>query len=101
MLQRVARPVMPADWRRGRITVPAGTEHGPRSPRWPPGLHHTDHGTGLLYVPETRVDQLVVLLHGAGGAPDDALRLLAGRAADHGLLLFAPHATGPTWDLVC
>lgn len=55
---------------------------------------------GLSYVPPTRVDWLVVLLHGAGGTAEDALRLLLRQADERGLMLYAPKSVGPTWDVI-
>jgi len=43
---------------------------------------------------------LVVALHGAGGRAPDMLRMLAGVADDHGLLLLAPQSTGSSWDVI-
>jgi phospholipase/carboxylesterase len=44
--------------------------------------------------------RLVVVLHGAGGTPDSALRLLRPAADAAGLLLLAPASTGRTWDMI-
>lgn len=44
--------------------------------------------------------RLVVVLHGAGGEPAGALRLLEGEADQHGLLLVAPKSAAATWDVL-
>ena len=43
---------------------------------------------------------LVLLLHGAGGSPRQALDLLLPLADEHRLLLLAPKSTASTWDLI-
>lgn len=43
---------------------------------------------------------LVLLLHGAGGSPRQALDLLLPLADEHQLLLLAPKSTASTWDLI-
>ena len=72
-------------------------------PRWPPGLHQCAVGAerpALLRVPAGEPTGLAMLFHGAGGGPDGAIDLLAGRADAEGLLVLAPASTGRTWDLV-
>lgn len=44
--------------------------------------------------------RLVVLLHGAGGAPRQALDLLLPVADRHRFLLVAPKSSGSTWDVI-
>jgi poly(3-hydroxybutyrate) depolymerase len=71
------------------------------------GLLQHDSPTGELlavsYVPAP-VDggpyRLVLLLHGAGGAPRQALDLLLPVADQHRFLLAAPKASASTWDLI-
>jgi predicted esterase len=58
---------------------------------------------GVAYVPEPadgRPYRLVLLLHGAGGRPRQALDLLLPFADAERLLLVAPRSTGGTWDLI-
>jgi predicted esterase len=59
---------------------------------------------GLLYVPRgyapERPAPLVVLLHGAGGTARHGMELLQAQADAAGLLLLAPDARGPTWDVI-
>lgn len=55
---------------------------------------------GLWYVPRTQARRLVVMLHGAGGRAEDALRLLLPHADEHRLMLFAPQALGRSWDMI-
>ncbi|HYN96955.1 MAG TPA: hypothetical protein VES42_24195, partial [Pilimelia sp.] len=55
---------------------------------------------GLLQVPRAPARRLVVLLHGAGGSAAHALGLLAGHAETQGLVLFAPQAVAPSWDVI-
>ncbi|GAA3729785.1 putative esterase [Spinactinospora alkalitolerans] len=75
-----------------RPSVPAA------SPR-KPGTHLVD-GRALLRVPAAAgPHRLVVALHGAGGAAEQALEWLAPHAEDAGLLL-APQATASTWDVI-
>ena len=53
------------------------------------------------YVPAASAPRrLVVVLHGAGGTPASALRLLRPVAEAAGLLLLAPASTGRTWDMI-
>lgn len=43
---------------------------------------------------------LAVMLHGAGGSPEQGLALLAPFAAEAGVLVLAPASAGDTWDSV-
>jgi predicted esterase len=82
----------------GRLTFRPGTPEGQGAE---PGLRTI--GTAGLYVPEgldERPGRLVVLLHGAGGRPDAALRLLQPLADRSGLVLLAPKSVGQTWDMI-
>ena len=57
----------------------------------------------LVYVPELEDREpvrLVVMLHGAGGVAESALRRLQSDADDHRLLLVAPKSTSSTWDVI-
>ncbi|GIH16279.1 alpha/beta hydrolase [Rugosimonospora africana] len=71
------------------------------------GLRHHEGPTGDLlaasYVPAP-VDggpyRLVLLLHGAGGAPRQALDLLLPVADQNRFLLLAPQSSASTWDLI-
>lgn len=57
-------------------------------------------GRALLYVPPgDGPKRLVVMLHGAGGFPADALDLLRPYADRAGLILLAPKSKGTTWDI--
>ncbi len=72
-------------------------------PAWPPGLHQVEVGgvrPALLRVPAGEPTGLAMLFHGAGGGPEGALDLLAGRADAAGLLVLAPASVGRTWDLI-
>ncbi|WP_199305984.1 alpha/beta hydrolase-fold protein [Pseudanabaena sp. FACHB-2040] len=59
---------------------------------------------GLIYVPKNYQPgspaPLVLMLHGAGGDAERALRILAGLADDYGLLLLAVESRGRTWDVI-
>ena len=59
---------------------------------------------GRLYVPTGyRADTpapLVLMLHGAGGSAEGALRPFLDRADERGLLLLAPESRGATWDFI-
>jgi phospholipase/carboxylesterase len=59
---------------------------------------------GLIYVPESyqpnKPAPLVLMLHGAGGDAEGALRLLEGLADTHGLLLLAVESRDRTWDVI-
>jgi phospholipase/carboxylesterase len=57
-------------------------------------------GGGLLYRPASDAVALVVVLHGAGGAPEQAIDLLRPHADEVGLVLVAPKSQGVTWDLI-
>jgi predicted esterase len=80
--------------------------HPPGLPGPAPGLHTLPLGRSrdsYLFVPAsagTRALPLVLLLHGAGGHAHDGLRMLLHLAEDAGLILVAPAASGPTWDLI-
>jgi predicted esterase len=78
------------------VSVPTGT-----------GLLPFDGPTGellaLSYVPapvDGRPYRLVLLLHGAGGSPRQALDLLLPVADERRLLLVSPKAAASTWDIV-
>lgn len=43
---------------------------------------------------------LLVLLHGAGGYPQGFLQKMEPVADRLGIILLAPHSSGPTWDLI-
>jgi predicted esterase len=71
------------------------------------GLLQHDGPTGELlavtYVPAPADGQpyrLVLLLHGAGGAPRQALDLLLPVADQHRFLLTAPKSSASSWDLI-
>jgi predicted esterase len=71
------------------------------------GLMQHDGPTGELiavsYVPAPADGgpyRVVLLLHGAGGAPRQALDLLLPVADRHRLLLVAPKSSASTWDLI-
>jgi phospholipase/carboxylesterase len=51
------------------------------------------------YKPETPLP-LVVMLHGAGGSAQGALRPLLSLADEVGLILVAPESRGRTWDAI-
>jgi predicted esterase len=68
----------------------------------PAGVQPVRDREAVAYVPPAGPEprRLVVVLHGAGGRPDDVLRLLRPHADAAGLLLLAPASTGRTWDVV-
>jgi predicted esterase len=56
-----------------------------------------------LYVPaleDREPVRLVVMLHGAGGVADSAVRRLHSEAEKHRLLLLAPQSASSTWDVL-
>ncbi|MEP0947539.1 MULTISPECIES: PHB depolymerase family esterase [Cyanophyceae] len=59
---------------------------------------------GFIYVPTGYQPDnpvpLVLMLHGAGGDAEGALRILAGLADAYGLLLLAVESRGRTWDVI-
>lgn len=61
-----------------------------------------DAGRAALVQPAQRDGpvRLVVLLHGAGGAPERTLDLLRPYVGRHRLLLAAPKSAGRTWDAI-
>ena len=63
-----------------------------------------DGRDGRLYVPAGytphRSAPLVLMLHGAGGSAEGALRPFRERADARGLLLLAPESRGATWDFI-
>jgi phospholipase/carboxylesterase len=71
----------------------------------PAGLHPLGldrRRDGLLRVPDAAKDHapppLVVMLHGAGGHAEGALRLIERAASD--AVVLVPESRGPTWDLL-
>jgi predicted esterase len=72
-----------------------------------PGLHSLSLGgarDGLLYVPAgyspAKPATLVLMLHGAGGTAQGALRPFHALADEAGLVLVAPESRGTTWDAI-
>jgi predicted esterase len=68
-----------------------------------PGIHHLAVSApreALLYVPSAAraTWPLLVLLHGAGGAPDGILERLRPAADTHAVVLLAPASSAATWD---
>ncbi|HYK00534.1 MAG TPA: phospholipase [Thermoanaerobaculia bacterium] len=61
-------------------------------------------GSGTLYVPESydprRAVPLIVILHGAGGAPEGMMNLMRPHADRTGAIVFAPKSIGATWDVI-
>ncbi|MEP0966503.1 alpha/beta hydrolase-fold protein [Leptolyngbya sp. GB2-A1] len=59
---------------------------------------------GFIYVPKGYQSStpvpLVLMLHGAGGDAEGALRILEGLADTYGLLLLAVESRGRTWDAI-
>jgi predicted esterase len=87
----------PAHGRLGVRPVAADLDDGPTgtSPVGPAGTAavHVPPGTGAPR-------RLVVVLHGAGGTAEQALRLLRPVADAANLLLLAPKSAGRTWDVI-
>lgn len=83
-----------------RPSVP--TEAGATSGLHPLGLER--QRDGLIYVPKLYQPgssvPLVLMLHGAGGDAEGALRILEGLADAYGLLLLAVESRGRTWDVI-
>ena len=70
-----------------------------------PGVHALtlENGQAALMrvTPGGRGDRaLVLVLHGAGQRPDDALRAFRGGWEEPGLVLIAPASKGPTWSVL-
>jgi phospholipase/carboxylesterase len=69
----------------------------------PTGLRRLAAGA-FLYVPKSyRADTampLLVMLHGAGHSPAEAIALARGDAERLGFLLLAPKSQGATWDVI-
>ncbi len=59
---------------------------------------------GLIYVPKTyskdRAAALALMLHGAGGNAEHGLSLLRKYTDDNHIMLIAPAARAPTWDII-
>ncbi len=109
---RTRAAAAPGDPTLGRLRpldVPAPAAAAPS-----PGVHPLGLGgrrDGLLLVPPpARAEQpptdgatpvrLLVALHGAGGGAQQMLDLLAGAAAEHGLVVLAPDSRSTTWDVI-
>jgi phospholipase/carboxylesterase len=92
---------------------------GPRAWAWPsaptlqarpaPGKSVLKPGETVLangavaYLPRSAPSgplPLVILLHGAGGYPQDFLQSMEPAADRRGAILLAPHSLGRTWDLI-
>ncbi|HEV2088502.1 MAG TPA: hypothetical protein VGR21_09335 [Cryptosporangiaceae bacterium] len=86
--------------RRGRLRVPAGSTGGGGLPAGRSTVEVDGRPVGLLYVPPTTAERIVVLLHGAGGSAEQGLRLLIRDADTRRLVLFAPQSAGRTWDMI-
>jgi phospholipase/carboxylesterase len=84
---------------RGRLRLPDTTATA-RIPAGRSTVHVDGQQVGLWYVPRTGAERLVIVLHGAGGRAEDALRLLRPYADEHGLMVLAPQSAGPTWDMI-
>ena len=89
----------------GRIS--ARPSPPPPARRREPGVHELPAGGGrraLLSVPAQassgRRVPLLVILHGAGGAGEEMLRLVRGPAGEAGFAVLAPSSRGSTWDVV-
>lgn len=96
----MAQSPAPEAARRGRLRIP---HYAASAGVIPPGRSTVEVGgarVGLWYVPRTPAERLVIVLHGAGGTADSALRLLMPYADSHGLMLFAPQSAGRTWDMI-
>jgi predicted esterase len=90
--------------RHGRLSV---RPYPPVSISARTGLLPLEGPTGELlalgYVPaglDGHAGRLVLLLHGAGGSPRQALDFLLPVADEHRLLLLAPKSSASTWDLI-
>jgi phospholipase/carboxylesterase len=61
-------------------------------------------GSGTLYVPASydarRASPLIVMLHGAGGAPEGIMEVMRPHADRIGAIVFAPKSIGGTWDSI-
>lgn len=102
---RPGRPPRPGEAaRRGRLTPTRPVRAEKVGPSGQTRVASAGGGRpALRYVPPPRDDlgyRLVVLLHGAGGSPEQALELLQPYADDAHLLLLAPASNGRSWDVV-
>jgi predicted esterase len=61
-------------------------------------------GEAALFVPSgylaAKPAPLMVMLHGAGGRPDDALSMVRSQAERDGVFLLAPGSRASTWDVI-
>ena len=85
---------------RGRLRLPQARSGAVTVPPGRSTVHVDGAPIGLWYVPRTGADRLAILLHGAGGTAQEALRLLLPHADERRLMLFAPQSLGPTWDMI-
>jgi predicted esterase len=92
------------DVRRGRLSVrPGPPVAAPAGVGLVPLAGPGGEPLALTYVAPTGDGgpyRLVLLLHGAGGSPRQALDLLLPVADEHRLLLVAPRSTAATWDMI-
>lgn len=80
----------------------------PSAPTAPaePGLHRLgldELHDALLYLPAAVADgpvPLALMLHGADGSGQGALRMVQGLAEETGMAVLAPDARGRTWDII-
>jgi phospholipase/carboxylesterase len=87
------------DARRGRLRLHPSTHVTGLAAAGRRGIEVDGTFAGVCYVPSTIPRRLVLLLHGADGTAEAALRLLLPYADDRGLALYAPKSNGPTWDV--
>ncbi len=84
---------------RGRLSARPHASNG----QCTPGLHRLGlnrQRDAILYVPQASraIWPLLVLLHGAGGAPERIVERLRSAADAHGVVLLAPASREATWD---
>ncbi len=94
------QPSISVDATRGRLSLPAAAPSPSAPPAGRSEIHVDGRFAGLRYVPATGAERLVILLHGAGGTAEAGLRLLLPYADDRHLMLYAPQASGRTWDVI-
>lgn len=87
-----------------RLGILSARPGPPTRPALSAGVHRPlDDDDTLLYVPASTPDgpvALVVLLHGATGAPERALALLRDEADRYGFLVLVPKSEDYTWDVI-
>jgi phospholipase/carboxylesterase len=82
----------------GRLAPSGGSERGTRRLGLGAGRDGLLHGPATLAADTPA--PLLIMLHGAGASASDVMPLVSEAADKHAVLVAAPDARGPTWDVI-